>query len=275
VSAFVLLVALGLLRCGAPVEPPRRSEGAPSKRPASDWFVVDAAEAEVIAGIGEDRILLNAIAPVLLERPEFVMPDRDSPVPWYGVILVHTIVGPNGRIARARIDKGPVLQGLEEAIARCLRDWRFTPGHLPGGGPRAVHYYVRLPISRPRIPRSADSATALAAWLVVDAEENAAIEGECIHGIGFDGFPPQPIKRRALELPPEANTERRPVIVETVIGPSGRIARARIVKGPTGPDIERAVVLALEGWWFEPARKRDTHEPVAVRFVVTPRLADK
>jgi len=110
-------------------------------------------------------------------------------------------------------------------------------------------------------------------WLVVDAEEDAAIDGQCVHGIGFDGFPPQPIERRALELPPGANPERRPVIVETVIGPSGRIARARIVKGPAGPEVERAVARALDGWWFEPARDRETREPVAVRFVVTPRLA--
>lgn len=263
------------LGCGAPVEPSGRSDGGSSKRPVTDWFVVDAAEAEAVARDGEDRVLLNAIAPVLLERPEFVMPDRESPEPWYGVILVHTIVGPNGRIARAQVDKGPAMPGLEEAIARSLRGWRFTPGHLPNDCPRAVHYYIRLPVFPARSAPSGATSTPVSDWFVVDATEDAAIEGDCVHGLGFDGLPPHPIQRRALELPPDLNPERRPVIVETVIGPSGRIARARIVKGPAGPEIERSVVRALEGWWFEPARERDTREPVAVRFVVTPRLADK
>lgn len=129
------------------------------------------------------------------------------------------------------------------------------------------------PAGPPRHAEGRPPAGPLSDWLVVDAAEQAAVEGDRVHGLGFDGTPPQPIVRPPLELPPGANPERRPVIVEAVIGPSGRVARARIVKGPTGPEVERAVVRALEGWWFEPARERGTREPVAVRFVVTPRLA--
>lgn len=131
-------------------------------------------------------------------------------------------------------------------------------GRSPEAAGRTVPRETRSPVSD---------------WFVIDPAENSAIAGDCIHGIGFDGLPPQPIERRPLELPAGANPERRPVIVETVIGPSGRIARARIVKGPTGPEIEQAVVRALEEWWFEPARDRDSGEAVTVRFVVTPALA--
>jgi TonB family protein len=153
------------------------------------------------------------------------------------------------------------------SIRRLLSDATLLATLVSLGCGAPVESPRRLEETTPSGPRSD--------WLVVDAEENAAIEGECVHAIGFDGLPPQPIERRALELPPGANPERRPVIVETVIGPSGRIARARIVKGPTGPEVERAVVRALEGWWFEPARERETLVPVAVRFVVSPRFADE
>lgn len=115
----------------------------------------------------------------------------------------------------------------------------------------------------------------LSDWLVVDAAEDAVIDRDCVRGLGFDGTPPRPLERPPLELPPGANPERRLVIVEAVIGPAGRIARARIVKGPAGPEIERAVVRTLAGWRFEPARERDTREPVAVRWVMTPRLAEE
>lgn len=131
------------------------------------------------------------------------------------------------------------------------------------------------PAGPPRHAEDRPPAGPLSDWIVVDAAEQAAVEGDCVHGLGFDGTPPRPIVRPPLELPPGANPERRPVIVEAVIGPTGRVARIRIVKGPAGPEVERALVRALAGWRFEPARERDTREPVAIRWNMTPQLADE
>lgn len=158
------------------------------------------------------------------------------------------------------MDGIPRLRGTVPRIAVLAALLAFGCG-APPGPPRRVE-------DRP-------PAGPLSDGLVVDAAEDAAIEGDCVRGLGFDGTPPQPIERPPLELPPGANPERRPVIVEAVIGPSGRVARLRIVKGPAGPEVERALVRTLAGWRFEPARERETCEPVAIRWNMTPQLAEE
>lgn len=69
-----------------------------------------------------------------------------------GSLIVQLVVTERGRVARARVLRGPEDEAAAELLAENLRQWRFEPARLRGE-PVAVYYNVTLDSPRFRSPR--------------------------------------------------------------------------------------------------------------------------
>ena len=124
-----------------------------------------------------------------------------------------------------------------------------------------------------RAPAPADPAAPQAAepaWIVVDPEELASIEGMPIGGVCFSGRAPRPLQRADLEIPKAHPLHRigAVLVVHTLINTRGRVVKAQILKGPDTATIRAAVAQCLKAWRFEPAID-DQGKPAAVHFILT------
>lgn len=110
-------------------------------------------------------------------------------------------------------------------------------------------------------------------WQVVDGETDSGLAGLTVYHQG--PRPPELESRAPVELPAasSASPGRGTVIAEVVISPTGRIARARILRAPELEGLADAVLVALRKWRFQPARLDG--KPVAVYYTVTLPLADR
>jgi hypothetical protein len=92
-------------------------------------------------------------------------------------------------------------------------------------------------------------------WFVVDPQADAMTAGVTPWAVGFPGQIPRLLHHGELDLPSDHPLSRIPytLIVESVVAPSGRIARARILRGPDTPSVRTAIADDLKGWLYVPA----------------------
>ncbi|HET9210779.1 MAG TPA: TonB family protein [Thermoanaerobaculia bacterium] len=103
-------------------------------------------------------------------------------------------------------------------------------------------------------------------WLMVDPRANSALEGAPIYHQG--PAPPKLLHRAAVRITADpAALQWRNVIVEAVISPEGRIAKARVLRAPEIKGLQSAIIESLREWRFEPARLAAS--PVAVYYTLT------
>lgn len=149
-SAVLLPILLGSGFCGglevtresrAPRhEPPPRQEPGP----------VVPVHPESLAGWSEERIykqLCCGSRPERIATKEVEYPPDHRP--WGGkpgVLIIESVVAPDGRIARFRVLKGPHDEILDRALAEALKEWRFTPAKLEGK-PVAVYYTLTINVN--------------------------------------------------------------------------------------------------------------------------------
>lgn len=91
-------------------------------------------------------------------------------------------------------------------------------------------------------------------WFDVHPADAAALDESRIGRVGFPGTRPRRLGGAELELPPGHPLAAGGVlIVETVVAPTGRIAKARLLRGDTHPALRARLVECLRTWTFAPA----------------------
>lgn len=154
-SAALTLCLLVAIACdGRGVRSPREpAAGPPVQQPPGPWFVVDEA---ALALVDEERVGKVGFPGrlQLLQRAD-LEPPVDHPIRRSGgVVIVHTEIAPNGRIARARLVRASPFQTLEPALVSCLRQWEFEPIRYRDE-PWSVRYTISLAVHPPtRTPGS-------------------------------------------------------------------------------------------------------------------------
>jgi hypothetical protein len=77
---------------------------------------------------------------------------------------------------------------------------------------------------------------------------------------------PSPLETGAVpydqQLQVLLGSQRRLLLVDSVIGPDGRIACAKILNAPSPPEADRIVAEALRGWRFAPALLKGARVPM-------------
>lgn len=106
-------------------------------------------------------------------------------------------------------------------------------------------------------------------WFVVSAAETASLNEDRIGRIGFPGTRPRLLRRSELQVPSGHPLARQGgvVVLETVIGPSGDIVRARVLRGLETPELRASLLRCLRAWKFAPAMYQG--EPWAVGWTLT------
>ena len=103
-------------------------------------------------------------------------------------------------------------------------------------------------------------------WFEVDAPASRRLENEKVYHQG----PEAPVLLRRVPAQVESTLGRDFVVVEAVLSPQGRVARARVLMAAKTPGLNQPLVEALSKWRFEPARLEG--EPVAVYYTLTVQL---
>jgi hypothetical protein len=106
-------------------------------------------------------------------------------------------------------------------------------------------------------------------WTPVHGERKQRLAGAPIGEVCFDGTPPKKLAGGPPELPPVSAYRRfgGVVVAHCLVDDEGYVVEAQLWKMPNPLD-RLAVVRALAGWRFAPARWRDGR-PAAVHFTVT------
>lgn len=105
---------------------------------------------ESLQGVDRSRIyhqLGGGAPPRLIARKEVEYPPDYRP--WNGqpgVLIVETVITPDGRIAEMKVLRGPQDEVLNRALAEALREWRFVPAKLRGE-PVAVYSTLPIPVN--------------------------------------------------------------------------------------------------------------------------------
>ncbi|MFL6232721.1 MAG: TonB family protein [Thermoanaerobaculia bacterium] len=89
--------------------------------------------------------------PKLLHRTAVYVPAGPGALPR-GVVIVETVISPDGRVVKARVLKAPKVEGLPSAVVESLREWRFEPARL-AATPVAVYYTLTLKLEPQDNPR--------------------------------------------------------------------------------------------------------------------------
>jgi hypothetical protein len=147
IAAIVGLIVLAPIGCrqvpGA--QPATRSGPAPqiaSKIEPGPWLVVDSKVEDALAG---SLIYHQGPVPPKLQRRVSVQAPGDPATLSWKNIIVEAVISPEGKVARARVLRGPETQGLGAALVESLRHSRFQPARL-AGKPVAVYYALILPL---------------------------------------------------------------------------------------------------------------------------------
>lgn len=124
-------------------EPDARGPGLPGAEPGTfEAFAPPALPApadEALPVFGEHQVvdvLPNALRRV---RPEY--PDLARQAGVEGLVIVHALVGRDGRVVELRLDPGHRIPLLDTAAMDAVRGWRFTPALTNG---RAVPAWVAV-----------------------------------------------------------------------------------------------------------------------------------
>ena len=110
----------------------------------TSWFVVRPEELSSVESVPVFGICFSGRPPRAVERRDLEPPAAHPLRRTGGVILVHTLINAKGKVVKAQILRGPA--DLQDAVVRCLRQWRFEPALAHGRKPAAVHFTVALPV---------------------------------------------------------------------------------------------------------------------------------
>jgi TonB family protein len=105
---------------------------------------------ESLSGWEEDRIYRQLGGGSRPERT--VVKEVEYPPdhrPWGGkpgVLIIESVIAPDGRIARFQVLRGPRDEILDRALADALKEWRFVPAKLYGT-PVAVYYTMTINVN--------------------------------------------------------------------------------------------------------------------------------
>ncbi|KAB2969700.1 MAG: TonB family protein [Thermoanaerobaculia bacterium] len=113
-------------------------------------------------------------------------------------------------------------------------------------------------------------------WFVVNEAEMASLDEDRIGRIGFPGTRPRLLRRSELKVPPGHPLARQGgvLVLETVIGPSGNIVQARMLRGLETPELRASLLRCLRAWKFAPAMYRGEPWPVAWTLTLSVRPSD-
>jgi TonB family protein len=174
-------------------------------------------------------------APAVKHR---VDPTLDAATPG-GLVIVDAQVGTNGRVSQAAgVGGDPALFGVAESAAR---DWQFGPRDQP------QHILIGF---------NAGGAVTASTGLA-----NALRVGGPIK-------PPQKIKHVAPSYPTEAKEKgvQGVVVLETAIGPDGRVRDACVLRSV--PGLDQAALLSVLQWEFEPTLMNGAAVPVIMTVTI-------
>ena len=103
-----------------------------------------------LQGIDEASIyhqLCGGDLPRLITRKKVEYPPDHRP--WDGqpgVLIVESVIAPDGRIAQVKVLRGPQDEILDRALAEAFKEWRFVPAKLQGK-PVPVYYTLTIPVN--------------------------------------------------------------------------------------------------------------------------------
>jgi hypothetical protein len=137
-SMVALMGLLAVPPCPAAKEPP--------------WFVVNPQELPSLTA-PVFGICFSGKRPRAVQKAELALPAAHPLRRTGGVIIVHTLINAKGQVVKAQILRGPA--DLQDAVARCLRQWRFEPAVTHDRKPAAVHFMLTLSVFRSAAPARA------------------------------------------------------------------------------------------------------------------------
>lgn len=115
---------------GKPPEAP--GGGRPATTPTNEIFT---------PGTGETIVEIYEEAPVPIHRPEPKYPDWAREARIEGRVVLHALVGSDGRVKRVRVVRD--VTGLSEPAREAIARWTFRPAKAGG---RPVTVWVEIPI---------------------------------------------------------------------------------------------------------------------------------
>ncbi len=107
------------------------------------WFVVNPEELPSLT-TPVFGVCFSGKPPRAVEKAELALPAAHPLRRTGGVLIVHTLINAKGQVVKAQILKGPA--GLQDAVARCLRRWRFEPVLTRDRKPATVHFTLTLSV---------------------------------------------------------------------------------------------------------------------------------
>lgn len=192
------------------------------------------------------------------EKPKYTQDGLRAKI--QGVVEVEAIVDENGLVSQARIskslDKG--VYGLDDEALAAARKWRFRPA-LAAGKPVPFKVIIQLEFRVGQKPSPAD----------VEFEKGAEREGT----------PGLVMPEAAWEEKPKYTSEAMRnkvqgiVGIQVVVGPDGKVVRARVAKSldkTYGLDDEAMAAAVL--WRFKPGTLNGKPVPVLMNITLEFRL---
>lgn len=197
--------ALLLLGAVAACQRPTLRESGPQA--PGEWFVVSESALATVDEARIGRIGFPGTPPRIVRRGRLEVPAGHPLAREGGVVIVTTVVAPNGRIARARVVRGVETPQLRASLVRCLRDYEFEPAMYEGEG-----WAVEFPLSLPGSSTSEGegSGSGLSSGRTGSGLETVADSRPQLAAAPADDDPSYPVF--AFSLPPR---------VERILGDSG------------------------------------------------------
>ena len=182
------------------------------------------------------------------EKPEYTQAAMQAKIT--GVVEVEAIILPTGAVGDVRIHKSlDKVFGLDEAALAAARKWRFRPATLNG---QAVPFKVIIQLEY-----------RLASKTRADLEFERGAEREGTPGLVMPVVTYEEKPKYTSEA--MRNKVQGPVGVQIVVGPDGRVMRARVTKSldkTYGLDDE--AMKAAMRWRFKPGTLNGKPVPVLV-----------
>jgi hypothetical protein len=142
IAATVGLIVLAPIGCRQVPGSQPSTRSSPAPQEPGPWLVVDPTVEDALAG---SLIYHQGPAPPKLQRRVSVQMPGDPTTQSWKNIIVEAVISPEGKVARARILRGPETRSLGAALVESLRHSRFQPARL-AGKPVAVYYVLILPL---------------------------------------------------------------------------------------------------------------------------------
>ncbi len=172
-----------------------------------------------------------------------------------GVVICEALIGPDGKVADARILRSIPL--LDQAAIDAVRQWEFTPTLL-NGNPVPV-------IMTTTVNFTLDGGTP-SLGIPIQHGPLTNWPADAVR-VGGGLKPPTKVRDVKPAYPEMAQTARVQgvVICEVLIGPDGKVADARVLRSI--PLLDQAAIDAVRQWEFTPTQVNGN--PVSIIMTVT------